>query len=536
MKKDLLNKLVKKHDQTIEQIEKKFKRLLTNKQSILFENIRTTFLEKLERDENGKVIHSEANFYKVAIIEASFAEMSKTSKKEMVANLLSNVDDIVKFNKNYFAEITGKAEVEKSIPKVNDALAGWLGIKDGKAKENGFIEQLVDDSAVKVAVKNLAMKIVIGQNGFEEAKKQLKDLIEGNPEKLGAFEKHYKTFANDLYSQIDRATGNVMRNDLGLEFAIYEGGLIETSREFCENHNGKIYHISEIKEFKPKRAIPPDYDPITDLGGYNCRHHLNWISNAMAKALGKDISPFVDEAKPKAKEPEKVKEVRLKLDDVVKKIANRRQASKFLKDEYKVKETTFSSELDIDEIKEKIQNVKNLIEEYNLSTNVINKISFKSSKTFYGKVRSKISGPVVDANFGHQTGSVSARKANDKEPAKNLKLPKSAVDEENIRFATTTHEFAHLITTRARKALGYEEEKLREFWNEILKLQTDYRRKIAVTRGNDDDEAGRYYLGRYAHTNTDEFFAESFTQYKLKKKPTYYANEVGKLVDKYFKK
>ena len=32
---------------------------------------------------------------------------------------------------------------------------------------------------------------------------------------------------------------------------------------------------------------------ITDLGGYGCRHHLNWISTAMAKAMGKDVDKFL---------------------------------------------------------------------------------------------------------------------------------------------------------------------------------------------------------------------------------------------------
>jgi hypothetical protein len=110
---------------------------------------------------------------------------------------------------------------------------------------------------------------------------------------MGALEKHHRNFAFDLYSQIDRATSDVIRNDLGFVFAIYEGGLIETSRIFCEEHDGNIYHISEIKDFNPTEAKPPNYNPITDLGGYGCRHHLNWISTAMAKAMGKDVEKYV---------------------------------------------------------------------------------------------------------------------------------------------------------------------------------------------------------------------------------------------------
>ena len=169
----------------------------------------------------------------------------------------------------------------------------WLGIKGDIVEPNGYLDKLVSNDPAKIALKNQAMKIVIGQEGFENAKKQIKTLIDGSQNTMGALEKHHRNFAFDLYSQIDRATSDVIRNDLGFVFAIYEGGLIETSRIFCEEHDGNIYHISEIKKMKPTEGIPPNYNPITDAGGFNCRHHWNWISTALAKAMGKDVSKFI---------------------------------------------------------------------------------------------------------------------------------------------------------------------------------------------------------------------------------------------------
>ena len=151
----------------------------------------------------------------------------------------------------------------------------------------------MSNDPAKIALKNQAMKIVIGQEGFEDAKKQIKTLIDGNQNTMGALENHHRNFAFDIYSQIDRATSDVIRNDLGFEFAIYEGHVLPTSREFCIEKKGKIFHISEIKKFNPKEAKPPNYNPITDLGGYGCIDSLNWISTAMAKAMGKDVEKFI---------------------------------------------------------------------------------------------------------------------------------------------------------------------------------------------------------------------------------------------------
>lgn len=296
-------KLLNEHDELLGLVEGRHKDLLTEKQRKVFQQVRELFIDKLERDEDGNVKMNSSNIALLNTIDEVFELTSSAVNTNIVSHLATSVKSLVKSNANYFSKVDGNAKVLPILPKVDKAMSGWLGITNGTPQKNGFIDQLVNDQTAKIAVKNMAMKIVIGQQGLESAKNEIKTLIEGNKDRLGLFERHYKTFANDLYSQIDRATANVIRSDLKFEFAIYVGGLIETSREFCEKHNGKVFHISEILKFDPKVGIPPNYDPIHDLGGYNCRHHLRWISTAMAKAKGKDVDKFIkkDELKPQPK-------------------------------------------------------------------------------------------------------------------------------------------------------------------------------------------------------------------------------------------
>ena len=77
---------------------------------------------------------------------------------------------------------------------------------------------------------------------------------------------------------------------------MFEGGLIETSRPFCKDHNGNVNHKSEIAEFNPEKGKQPDYNPFTDLGGYACRHHLNWIPTALALAMRPEARKFIGAA------------------------------------------------------------------------------------------------------------------------------------------------------------------------------------------------------------------------------------------------
>jgi len=115
----------------------------------------------------------------------------------------------------------------------------------------------------------------------------LSDDTQGN---LGRLSKYYRNFTYDLYSQVDRTAGKVIADKIGMnKYAIYEGGLIKTSRKFCRERNGKVFTYDEIADFNPPEAKQPDYNPFVDLGGYGCRHHLNWIPYAIAISLRPDL-------------------------------------------------------------------------------------------------------------------------------------------------------------------------------------------------------------------------------------------------------
>ena len=288
-----LKEFTKKRTKLIGSLMSSMQEQVVENQRKVYERMLDKFIDKLEKDEDGNVKNNDHNRRLLNEIDEVFKEYNKKEGRQTIELLLQSVTSIMSFNQGYFQALDGNARTLKIMPKVKDFMKGWLGIKGDVVEPNGYLDKLIANDPAKIAVKNTAMKVVIGQEGFENAKKQFQKLIDGNKDTLGAFEKHQRNFAFDLYSQIDRATSDTIRADLGFVFAIYEGGLIETSRIFCEEHNGNVYHISEIKDFNPTEAKPPNYNPITDLGGYGCRHHLNWISTALAKAMGKDVNKFL---------------------------------------------------------------------------------------------------------------------------------------------------------------------------------------------------------------------------------------------------
>jgi predicted amino acid-binding ACT domain protein len=139
-------------------------------------------------------------------------------------------------------------------------------------------------------IKQEAISLLADPKGIDlvELRKALSQKVVGN--KLA--QKYFSRWTHDLYSQMQRVGANRMRIELGLRFAIYQGGLIATSRDFCEERNRQCFSDEEIMKWKEldwegKPEI--GYNPIIDCGGYNCRHRLDWISDEMAKRLRPDL-------------------------------------------------------------------------------------------------------------------------------------------------------------------------------------------------------------------------------------------------------
>ena len=92
-----------------------------------------------------------------------------------------------------------------------------------------------------------------------------------------------------------------------------------------------------------------------------------------------------------------------------------------------------------------------------------------------------------------------------------------------IGVYTTTHEFAHTLSEELTSRLyGYGEELA--FWDEIEEV-------YKAAKNDRSDE-----LGKYAFSNQNEFLAECFAYAKLGATSNQYADEVLRIVDKYFRR
>ena len=263
-------------------------------QNALLRAVIDNFLDKLDT-KDGIIQNTLKNKRLLSLFETVYSNYNATASLAVIKTIIDGVQQIIDFNAQYFTALAPKSQLAPITSQASALIDSWLGISDdGKTVPNGYLDTLINDATVKNQIRNVLIKSIINQEGYNTAKQNLKEYITGTTDNgqtpdTGALQKYYRNFVYDTYSTLDRANAQVYADQLDLNYAIYEGGIIKTTRIFCRDHNGKVYSRDEIADFDPKVAIPPGYNPFTDLGGYGCRHHLNWIPETVAFSLRPDL-------------------------------------------------------------------------------------------------------------------------------------------------------------------------------------------------------------------------------------------------------
>lgn len=220
---------------------------------------------------------------------------------QIVKQYIKDADKQLDLTAKYFTQISGKlpSELHKSI---RTALFETLGYnaKAKKLRPDGTLSLILSDRAPINSVKGVIHQAVASGLSLDDLQKGLRTKIINS----GLLQGFFAERIPDPYDQFDRMASKQFAEKLNLSYVIYQGGTIKTSRPFCIERNGKVFTTDEIEkfgtakdkfggyankskgEFQGKTKI---YVPFRDLGGYNCRHHLDYITEELALTLRPDL-------------------------------------------------------------------------------------------------------------------------------------------------------------------------------------------------------------------------------------------------------
>ena len=199
---------------------------------------------------------------------------------------------LINENENYFGGIRYISKTLKS--KVQDELLARYGANVKKGRliilKSGWLQKLANVTDPFVRMQEIGLNAVAQGIPLERLRKEIKNAAFDSGART--IKHHFKTNANDAYAQFDRAAQVTYADELNLEAFIYEGGLIDETRPFCEKRNGLVFTREEAELWANLQwaGKNKDYVPMRDLGGHNCRHHPSFIPNELAIVLRPDLN------------------------------------------------------------------------------------------------------------------------------------------------------------------------------------------------------------------------------------------------------
>lgn len=294
--------IARQKDRFIEKRRQVLASSITALQKRMLTRIIDRVISKLELEE-GNIKRGTTNMALSAEVDKVFKEAERDIAVIM-KGVVSDYAQLTELNRSYYSSYN-KALSESVAKTVERQMNLRIGINsNGEPMKDGFIDSFIKDKTVARNVKNTVLSAVMNGTPIRNITTTLTDVLTGTDKAAGALERHFKTYLYDTYSQFDSETGNAYAVQLDLNYGLYEGGLVEDSRPFCVERNGKVFTREEVQAFGTSKdkfggyvnkkeglfqGKNKDYVPERDRGGYNCGHYFNWVTYAIARSIRPDI-------------------------------------------------------------------------------------------------------------------------------------------------------------------------------------------------------------------------------------------------------
>jgi hypothetical protein len=237
----------------------------------------TRLLDELDY-KNGFVVVNDANILRIEVIVEQIKDVLTGAEYETaVGELMQEFDNQAAINYKYFEAIDPRFQV----PAISNNIL--------RAKKNEAILSLLNstDQYLTNPMRQSLSNTVLAGGSRADLLDTFRDLIQGDPEKVGRLERATRQIVSDTFATSDRAITNEVAEQLGLKFYLYTGGLLKTTRPFCKERNGKFFKKSDVEswgelgDWAGKMEGTNSKTIFQTAGGYNCQHSILPVSEAV---------------------------------------------------------------------------------------------------------------------------------------------------------------------------------------------------------------------------------------------------------------
>lgn len=248
------------------------------------------FMETRLEISGGRIVQSAGNIAKMQGFYGLLRRLGMRLKNAVLELLLDGAIVLSDENQKYFESDNLKPGDFKDIARKRALLRMGYNVANGELIPGGYLDGVFSGTPYAGRVGAIVNRAIARGYDLNRFRREFRRVFVGPPGK-GMLEHHFNRMAFDMFQRMDRNVHLLYAEKLGLNDAIYSGTIMSESRPFCRERVGKIFSKAEIEawadlEFQGKPDI--GYDPFTDCGGYNCRHHLSFVSPQTAYQLLKN--------------------------------------------------------------------------------------------------------------------------------------------------------------------------------------------------------------------------------------------------------
>lgn len=269
------DELARQIEEIILSSDAKFASSMGRVQNTLYEQL-LVIIKNLEVDEDGYILQSAANRKILYEAETKISEIfSQGIYQNAVSSYVSVIPQVDELNQRYFSTFKAFKENKQFLKSLQNQTI--------KTVEKFVLQDGLESQVISPLSQILNQNVNSGGK-FSGFLQQIRDYIKGNDKVEGRAISYSRTFLRDSMFTYARTFQQSVTNDLGLEFYLYSGPIIDKTRSFCEDRAGKFFHHREIElwaslEWTGKKAGTTESSIFLFAGGWNCNHQLIPVSS-----------------------------------------------------------------------------------------------------------------------------------------------------------------------------------------------------------------------------------------------------------------
>lgn len=266
----------------------------------LFEELAKGLVEVLDRGD-GRISDRRGSVSINRLVDQLFRAIERGELKLFYQQAIKDLSAILENGALYNKELkpmkpSNFLSVKRSVNRTMRRRIG-IDVDTGRVQQDGKLASIFNTDAARKSLKEILSNAVGSGKPMKVVMKELEAQVVTFKNTPGVLASHFSRFVLDTYNQFDRATSDAYAVKLDLKDFIYQGGLVEDSRDFCIEHDGKVFTRQEAETKWPrdpklprttkerKTGVLIDYIPLVDMGRWHCRHRPRYISAEYADRL-----------------------------------------------------------------------------------------------------------------------------------------------------------------------------------------------------------------------------------------------------------